>query len=461
MAYRSINPFTEQVEQEFPFASDAEVESALQQAQDAFETWRQTSHEHRSELLTRVADELHDVRDEYARILTADMGKLLAEASAEIDSCERILRWYAEHAAGYLQPQVRPSGSYVGGSYEVVPTATGVIYIVEPWNFPYYQIVRVLAPQLAAGNVVILKHASNVPRAAAAWQKLMTRAGAPEGLFTNLFVTHEQSARIIADDRVRGVALTGSEAAGAVIAGQAAQSLKKSTMELGGADALIVLEDAEVEKAARWAARGRHRNAGQVCVASKRMIVVDAVYERFVEAYRQAVRELVAGDPTAPETTLAPLSSEGARKGLIEQVERAVANGAHAETVEISVPSTGWFMQPVILTGIDADNPAYLEEFFGPVTQLYRVADEDAAVALANSSPYGLGGSVFTADTARGRSVAERLDTGMVAINRPALGGPDVPFGGTKRSGYGRELTDLGLLEFVNLKVVGVGDIDG
>lgn len=460
MSYRSINPFTEQLEQEFADATDAEVEAALGRAHEAFGVWRLTGHGERAALLGRIAAELDEHAEAYASILTADMGKTLQEARAEVGSCQRILRWYAEHAAEYLQPQVRPSSSYRDGTYQLVPSPIGVIYIVEPWNFPYYQIARVLAPQLAAGNVVVLKHASNVPRAAQAWQQLMERAGAAPGLFTNLFATHEQSARIIADPRVRGVALTGSEQAGAIIAGQAAAALKKSTMELGGADALIVLEDADIAKAARWAAHGRHRNAGQVCVSSKRMIVVDAVYEQFREAYVREVAQLRMGDPMAAETTLAPLSSAAARDQLLAQIDRAVAAGATAETIPLEQPDTGWFMQPVVLTDISERNPAYLEEFFGPVTQLYRVADADAAVVLANASPYGLGGSVFTGDEQRGMRLAQQLDTGMVAINRPSLGGADVPFGGTKRSGYGRELTELGLLEFVNMKVIGIGDID-
>ncbi|MCD7101299.1 NAD-dependent succinate-semialdehyde dehydrogenase [Pseudoclavibacter sp. 13-3] len=460
MAYTAINPYTEQVEQEFPNATDAQVDSALDTAHQAFLNWRETDHAQRARLLGAIADLLERDRETYAPVLTADMGKTLVEARAEVDNCVRILRWYAKHASAALAPQVRPSQNYKGGQYQVVPTPVGIIYIVEPWNFPYYQIARVLAPQLAAGNTVILKHASNVPRAAAAWQKLMGEAGAPDGLFTNVFATHAQSARIIADERVRGVALTGSEQAGAIIAGQAAAALKKSTMELGGADALIVLDDANVDLAAKWAANGRHRNAGQVCVSSKRMIVVDAVYDRFVSAYRKNVAALVAGDPRDETTTLAPLSSQAARDELLAQVARAGAAGATVETVDVALPDSGWFFTPVILTDITPDNPAYTEEFFGPVTQLYCVADENEAVAVANSSPYGLGGSVFGADEQRALAVGGRLDTGMVSINRPSLGGADVPFGGTKRSGYGRELTELGLLEFVNLKVIGLGDIN-
>ncbi|KAB1660820.1 NAD-dependent succinate-semialdehyde dehydrogenase [Pseudoclavibacter sp. CFCC 13796] len=460
MSYISRNPYTEAIEHEYPDATDAQVEQALATAHSAFLDWSHTDHAQRAELLRAVGRLLTERTEELAAVLTRDMGKTIGEARAEVGTCVRILTWYADHAEKFLQPRTELAANYKGGTYQIVPSPLGIIFIVEPWNFPYYQIARVLAPQLAAGNTVILKHASNVPGAAQAWQTVMDDAGAPRGLFTNLFATHDQSARIIADPRVRGVALTGSEAAGAVIAGQAAQALKKSTMELGGADALIVLEDAEVEKAARWAAYGRHRNAGQVCVSSKRMIVVDAVYDRFVAAYLAEVGKLRAGDPFDPDTTLAPLSTEGARTDLQAQVERAVAAGATAQYVDLPVPEHGWFFPPVVLSDISPDNPAYHEEFFGPVTQLYRVADEDAAVKLANDSPYGLGGSVFTADEQRGLHVARRLDTGMVAVNRPSLGGPDVPFGGTKRSGYGRELIDLGLLEFVNQKVIGLGDID-
>jgi succinate-semialdehyde dehydrogenase/glutarate-semialdehyde dehydrogenase len=306
-----------------------------------------------------------------------------------------------------------------------------------------------------------MKDASNSPQCAAAFEEIFKEAGAPKGVFRNLFISHDQSDRIIANPLIRGVALTGSEKAGAAVAEAAARSLKKSTLELGGSDAFIVLEDADVQKAASWAAIGRNWNAGQVCVSSKRLIVTDAVYDEFLEAYRSHVAQLRAGDPRDPSTTLAPLSSASAVRLLTKQVDEAVAHGATLEYLGSSVPEEGFFFQPAILTNVTKDNPAYSQEFFGPVAQLFRVADEQAAIELANDSPFGLGGSVFTRDIERGRQVARRLDTGMVYINQPTKVAADIPFGGVKHSGYGHELIDLGIHEFVNQKVVCVADIDG
>ncbi|GAA3944727.1 aldehyde dehydrogenase family protein [Pseudoclavibacter caeni] len=460
MAYISRNPYTEQVEHKYASISDAELESRLALAHQRFLTWCETPVPERCETLRRLAAAMTERRDALAEVLTRDMGKLKAEALAEVDGCIATSVWYADNGVRLLRPRREHGVNYKGGVYEIVPTPTGVVYAVEPWNFPYSQVTRVLVPQLLVGNTVVLKHASIVPTAAVTLERLVEEIAGP-GLLVNLFISHAQSAAVIADDRVAGVALTGSEGAGAIVASQAGAALKRSTLELGGSDALIVLEDADVARTAAWAVRGRHRNSGQVCVSSKRMIVLDAVYDAFVAAYRKGVAGLVAGDPLDPATTYAPLSSEQARADLQAQVERAVAAGATAEEVDIPLPDHGWFMRPVILTGVTPDNPAYAEEFFGPVTQLYRVADEEAAIRLANDTPYGLGGSVFTGDEARGRRVALRLDTGMVAINRPVIGGADTPFGGTKRSGYGREYTDLGLYEFVNQKVIGAGEIAG
>ena len=333
----------------------------------------------------------------------------------------------------------------------------GVLFGIEPWNYPYYQIVRFAAPNLMAGNVVMVKHASNVPQCALAFENLMLEAGAPAGAYTNLFVSKDQVGRIIDDERVRGVALTGSEGAGAVVAARAGKNLKKTTLELGGSDAFIVLDDADLDKAVRHAVSGRMGNSGQACTASKRIIVVDALADRFLEKFQAAMAGFKPGDPMDKQTTLAPLSSSQALDTLLGQVDEAVSQGARVLLGGKRIAGErGAFMQPTILTDIGADNPAYHQEFFGPVALFFRVADEDAAVKLANDSPFGLGGSVFTNDIARGKSVAQRIDTGMVFINSSAVSSPELPFGGVKNSGYGRELSGAGIQEFVNKKLIRV-----
>lgn len=461
MAYQTINPYTNEVVASFPTATDEEITSAIAKAHEAFLSWRETSFEQRAELMRNTAAILRERQDEYAELITLEMGKLLSEAKAEVELSAGIAEYYANRAADLLAPRYIKARNFPDDAVALVNDPLGVLFMVEPWNFPFYQIIRVAAPQLSAGNTLVMKHASNVPQCAAAFEKIFIDAGAPDGLFQNLYASHNQSELIINDPHIRGVALTGSEPAGASVASAAAKALKKSTLELGGADAFIVLEDAEIEKAASWAAFGRHWNAGQVCCSSKRLIIVDEVYDRFMELYRKDVARLKAGDPRDPETTLAPLSSASAVELLSRQLDEAIQHGASAETIGAPVPNQGCFFQPTILTDIAKENPAFHQEFFGPVSQVYRVADEREAIDIANDSPFGLGGSVFTRDIERGRQVARRLDTGMVFINQPTKVEADVPFGGVKRSGYGHELIDLGLLEFVNQKVVAVSDIDG
>ncbi len=333
----------------------------------------------------------------------------------------------------------------------------GVLFGVEPWNYPYYQIARFAAPNLMAGNVVMVKHASNVPQCALAFEQLMNDAGLPAGGYTNLFVSKDQVAALIDDKRVRGVALTGSEAAGAVVAARAGQNLKKSTMELGGSDAFIVLEDADMGRAVKQAVSGRMGNAGQACTASKRFIVLDAVADDFLDKFKAALAPFKPGDPMDEQTTLAPLSSADALDKLEQQVQTAVKHGAKLVLGGQRVAGMkGNFMQPTILTDVAEDNPMFSEEFFGPVAMFFRVPDEAAAVALANNSPFGLGGSVFTQDAERGRRVARRIDTGMVFVNSAAVSLPDLPFGGVKNSGYGRELSAAGIHEFINKKLIRV-----
>jgi len=455
MAYQTTNPYNGEVGKIFDEISDAQLEASIKAADDCFRNhWRKTSFEERKAILKRAASTMRERSQGFAELISLEMGKLIAQSQGEVALCAAILDYYADHAEAFLAPEQLASSR---GEAMVESSPLGVLFGVEPWNFPYYQLVRFAAPNLMAGNVVLVKHASNVPQCALAFEGLLSDAGAPPGAYTNLFVSKDQIGRIIDDDRVRGVALTGSEGAGAVVAARAGKNLKKTTLELGGSDAFIVLDDADLEKAVKHAVSGRMGNAGQACTASKRIIVVESLADRFLEKFQAAMAGFKPGDPMDKETTLAPLSSSQALKTLLGQVEEAVGRGARLLMGGRRIDSErGEFMQPTILTDIAPDNPAYHQEFFGPVALFFRVPDEDAAVKLANDSPFGLGGSVFTSDIERGRDVARRIDTGMVFINSSAVSSPELPFGGVKNSGYGRELSSAGIQEFVNKKLIRV-----
>lgn len=455
MAYQSTNPYTGQVLQTFDELSDAQLEEKLQRAADCFENdWRGRPFTERASVLHRAAALLRERSQQFAELATLEMGKLIAQSRGEVKLSAAILDYYADHAEQFLAPEkiATPQGEAM-----VESSPIGVLFGVEPWNYPYYQIARFAAPNLMAGNVVMVKHASSVPQCALAFERLMLEAGAPEGAYTNLFISKNQVAQVIDDARIRAVALTGSEAAGAVVAARAGHNLKKTTLELGGSDAFIVLEDADLELAVKSAVSGRMGNSGQACTASKRFIVVEPLADRFLEKFQAALGNFKPGDPMDKQTTLAPLSSSEALDKLLGQVEQAVAGGASVLMGGGRVDGqAGAFMQPTVLSDIDPANPAYRQEFFGPVALFFRVADENAAVALANDSPFGLGGSVFTQDIERGKDVARRIDTGMVFINSGAASSPELPFGGVKNSGYGRELSSAGIQEFVNKKLIRV-----
>jgi succinate-semialdehyde dehydrogenase / glutarate-semialdehyde dehydrogenase len=455
MAYQTINPYDGKVVKSFDEITDAQLEDKLKTASQCFENdWRHRSFADRKAVLARAAALMRERSQAMAELITLEMGKLIQQSAGEVALSAAILDYYAEHAEEFLAPEklTTPKGEAM-----VESSPIGVLFGVEPWNYPYYQIARFAAPNLMAGNVVMVKHASSVPQCALAFAQLMVDAGAPDGAYTNLFVSKDQIAKIIEDKRIRAVALTGSEAAGAVVAAQAGKQLKKSTMELGGSDAFIVLEDADLEKAVKHAVSGRMGNSGQACTASKRFIVVEAMADSFLQKFQAAMENFKPGDPMDKQTTLAPLSSADALKKLVEQVDGAVEGGARVLMGGKRIEGqAGAFMQPTILTDIDKENPAYHEEFFGPVALFFKVADEDAAVALANDSPFGLGGTVFTQDIERGKRVARKIDTGMVFINSGAVSSPELPFGGVKNSGYGRELSGAGIQEFVNKKLIRV-----
>ncbi|KZS22576.1 NAD-dependent succinate-semialdehyde dehydrogenase [Wohlfahrtiimonas chitiniclastica] len=460
MAFATVNPYTNELVKEFPSATEAEIVSAIDKADAAFQSWKNLPVAERVSILGKAAKHLRDNIDEHAKLITLEMGKVFAESKAEVELSAQILEYYVKHAEEQLQPRKLPVMDPAEGEASLVYEPLGVLLAIEPWNFPYYQVARILAPQLSAGNTLILKHASNVPQCAAAFEKMMLEVGLPEGVFINLFAEHHHVETILQDPRVCGVALTGSEFAGSAVAQVAGKHLKKSIMELGGADAFVVLDDADIEKTAKWGVFGRHWNGGQVCVSSKRMIVDAKVYDEYLEKYTAGVAALKAGDPMDPATQLAPLSSQRAKDGLLKQIEEAVKHGATAIEVGEKVPVQGCFVQPTILTNVTPDNPAYYQEFFGPVSMIFKAKDEADAIRIANDSPFGLGGSVFTSDNERGRKVALQISTGMVFVNHPTMVKADLPFGGVRRSGFGRELIDLGLKEFVNQKLVDIVDID-
>ena len=451
MAYQSLNPATGKLLKTFDELTAAQLEAKLVAAETCFTSWKRKTYAERAVLVTRAAALIRTRADELAHTMTIEMGKRIGEAKGEVEFSANILDYYAKNAERFLaNVQLHPT---IGeGHMESSPI--GVIFGVEPWNFPYYQLARVAGPHLMAGNVLLVKHAGCVPQCAIAFEKLWTDAGAPAGLYTNLLISHEQSDNLIDDPRIKGVALTGSVAAGRSIAARAGQNLKPSSMELGGSDAFIVLEDADLEHTVKWAVWGRMYNTGQTCCAAKRFIVVDKLADKFLDRFQAALSDLKAGDPLDAKTTLGPLSTESALLDLLKQIDVAVKHGARVLIGGKRVDRAGSFMQPTILTDVKPDNPAFRDEFFGPVAMFFRVKDEEAAIGLANDSDFGLGGSVFTRDLARGKRVASRIDTGMMFINNISWSDAELPFGGIKNSGYGRELGDMGIQEFVNKKLV-------
>jgi succinate-semialdehyde dehydrogenase/glutarate-semialdehyde dehydrogenase len=454
MTYQTINPANGTTVKSYEEISDADLENVLATAQACYQNvWSRRSIAERASVVSGVAARLRQNTEEYARYITADMGKLVGEARAEVGLAADILDYYANRAEQFLAPKPIPES--LGAVVEARPI--GVILGIEPWNFPYYQIARVAGPQLMVGNVLILKHAENVPQCALAFARLFDEAGAPAGVYSNIFASIEQIGRVIDDPRIRGVTVTGSERAGAAVAERAGRNLKKSVMELGGSDPLIVLEDAPLEATLDSALFGRMFNAGQCCVASKRIIVVGKERgEAFIEGFAKRMKSLKVGDPDDPDTTLGPLSSERALNLLLEQISAAKRDGARVVFGGGRIDRPGFYLQPTILTDITKDNAIYRQELFGPVASLYVVDSEEEAIALANDTPFGLGGSVFTADIERGKRVAEQVDSGMVFVNQPVWTAAEIPFGGVKNSGFGRELSELGFGEFVNHKLINV-----
>ena len=452
MAYQSVNPTTGEILKTFANHTDAELQSALKVAHALYKSeWSKGPIQPRLDVLKRFAHLIHDRAEELARVLVREMGKRIWEARGEVSITAGIAHYYAQNAATFLAPKKLETPH---GESWIEYHPIGVVVAVEPWNFPYYQLIRVAAPSIALGNPVLAKHASMVPQAALVFEELLTAAGAPRGAWTNIFATGEQIASLIADDRVQGATLTGSEKAGSIVAAQAGKHIKKSVLELGGADVFVVLDDADLDKAVKVGAAARLYNTGQACTAAKRFLVHEAIADRFLDRFTATFSNVRIGDPMDESTGMGPLCSVAARDNLAKQVERAVAAGATLHHGGKVIEGPGAFYQPTILTGITRENPVYFEEFFGPVAQVYVVRDDDEVIELANDFNFGLSGAIFAGDVERAKALASRIETGSVWINASSSTSPELPFGGVKRSGYGRELSELGIKEFANPKMV-------
>jgi succinate-semialdehyde dehydrogenase/glutarate-semialdehyde dehydrogenase len=426
----------------------------LDAAQQAYRRWRRTPFSERAERMRRAAAYLRDQQGRLAATITAEMGKPIVEAEAEVEKCAWNCEFYAEHAERFLADEPHPSGateSYV----QFLPL--GVVLAIMPWNFPFWQVFRFAAPAVMAGNTAILKHASNVPQCALAIEEVFRASGFPDGVFRSVLVPGAAATLLIADERIAAVTLTGSDAAGRTVAEAAGQAIKKTVLELGGSDPFIVLEDADLPGAIEMAVLARYQNTGQSCIAAKRFIVVASVFDAFQEHFVAAVRRLRVGDPTDRATQVGPLARDDLRDILEQQVRVSVGQGARILTGGTRRPGRGFFFEPTVLTDVTPDMPASCEEVFGPVAAMIRVRGADEAVQVANTSPFGLGANLWTGDLARARRLARDIEAGQVFINGMVGSDPRLPFGGVKASGYGRELSEFGIREFVNVQTVWIG----
>jgi succinate-semialdehyde dehydrogenase/glutarate-semialdehyde dehydrogenase len=455
--YQAVNPATGEVVETFDFATDAEIEAGLASAHSAYLAWKDVPITDRAKVVRRIGELFVERRRDLAAIATREMGKPLPEARGEAKFCGEIFDYFATEGPELAADQ--PIKTFSGGKAVVQKLPIGAVLGIMPWNYPFYQIARFAAPNLMLGNTVLLKHAESVPGCALAVAEIMRDAGVPEGAYVNLFASHAQVETLIADPRVAGVSLTGSERAGAVVGALAGKNLKKCVLELGGSDPYVILDSDDVAGAADVAWETRIGNTGQACNSNKRMIVMNDIYDGFVSRLTDLARGLTPGDPAAAgEGTFAPLSSRAAAERLDEQVQDAVAKGATLHAGGVLGEGPAAYYSPAVLTGITPEMRAYREELFGPVAVVYSVASDDEALTLANDTAYGLGGAVFSTDTERATRLAERLEVGMSNVNTPAGEGAEVPFGGVKRSGFGRELGPLGMDEFVNKRMFFVAD---
>ncbi|MFC7231517.1 NAD-dependent succinate-semialdehyde dehydrogenase [Saliphagus sp. GCM10025308] len=457
----SINPATGEVIETYDDHTADDVDSILDESAAVTNDWAATSITDRQQLLERAAEILREREDEYAELITREMGKPISESRAEVEKCAWVCEYYAERAGEFLADRVIGSEPHARTFVSYEPL--GAVLAVMPWNFPFWQVFRFAAPHLTAGNVGLLKHASNVPGCALAIEDVFREAGYPEGVFSTLLVDSEKMEDVIRDDRLDAVTLTGSEGAGRTVAEQAGNELKKHVLELGGSDPFVVCEDADLDAAAETGVAARTINSGQSCIAAKRFIVVDTVFEDFLDRFVQEMEALEVGDPTDSDTQIGPQAREDLVEDLHEQVEASVDAGADLACGGDPMDREGWYYPPTVLAEPPADSPAATEEVFGPVAAVFRAEDEADAIEMANDIHYGLGASIWTADLEHGEGLAREIDAGCVFVNELVKSDPRVPFGGVKASGYGRELGKEGIHEFVNRKTVWVqspGDED-
>jgi succinate-semialdehyde dehydrogenase/glutarate-semialdehyde dehydrogenase len=451
MPIASINPATGEKLKEFPAFSDSEIEKRLKLAEKAFAHHRRRPFTKRAQLMMAAAGLLDQEKDNLARTITLEMGKLFRAAQDEIVKCARGCRFYAENSERFLEDEVAQTDaarSYV--RYQPL----GSVLAIMPWNFPFWQVFRFAAPALMAGNVGLLKHAANVPQCALAIENVLCRAGFEEGVFQTLLIEAKQVEELIGDPRVKAVTLTGSEKAGSEVGSAAARQIKKSVLELGGSDAFIVMPSADFEGALSTAVKARTINSGQSCIAAKRLFVADKIYDEFLDQFVERMRTLKVGDPMDETTELGPLATEHILQGVDDQVQKTIAAGAKLLTGGNRIHGRGFFYEPTVLINVPAESPAYREEVFGPVASVFRVRDAAEAIEKANDSTFGLGASAWTSDPAEQEFFTSDLETGMVFINAMVASDPRLPFGGVKRSGFGRELGAAGIREFTNAKTI-------
>lgn len=448
---KSVNPFTNKVEKVFDVMSPQKIEQKISNAEKAYKVWKNTPFAERAKILHKVASIFRDKKEDMAKLCTIEMGKLMREGVTEVLLCADIIDYYADNAEKLLANKIleRPKGRGF-----IIYEPLGVILSIQPWNFPYSQLIRNAAPIVASGNTIVVKHASNVPQCAGMVEQIFKEAGIPDGVYTNLYVPGSQASQIAADPRIQGVTLTGSKPAGSSLATIAGKYVKRSVLELGGSDPSIILDDADLDKAANVVGMGRLKNAGQVCTSPKRVIVLNSVADQFIAKVKAIYENIKIGDPMDATTTLGPMSSEKQLQSVLKQVEEAVNSGAKLVHGGKRLAGDASFMEPTILVDIKPNTPIYSEEIFGPVLCIFRVKDENEAIQLANNCEFGLGGSVFSTNEDRAIKVASQVETGMVGINGLVSSTPELPFGGVKQSGYGRELSPMGIYEFVNPKLI-------
>ncbi|SFB21133.1 NAD-dependent succinate-semialdehyde dehydrogenase [Algoriphagus aquimarinus] len=452
---KSINPYSGELLKEFNSLTEKEIQAKLSTGSVAFSIWKETAFEKRAELMNNAAKVLKENREKYARIISLEMGKVLKESLSEVDKCAWACEYYAEKASEFLQAEAidLPDGKKA----KVIHQPLGIILAVMPWNFPFWQVFRFAAPTLMAGNVGILKHASNVPQCSLAIEEVFTLAGFPTGTFQSFLIDSKTTTSLIEDDRIKAVTLTGSEKAGASVAAAAGKNIKKSLLELGGSDPFIVLKDADIRKAAETAVKARMINFGQSCIAAKRFIIEEEVYEEFLSLFVEHFRNLKQGDPMEEDSDFACMARPDLAEELYNQIDKSVKAGATVLYGGDKPEEGSALFQPAILTDIPTSAPGYYEELFGPVATIFKVKNAEDAIALANDSEFGLGASIWSEDKEKAENLASKIESGAVFINAMVASNPHLPFGGVKKSGFGRELSRYGILEFVNSKTVYLG----